>query len=186
MTGVTPWDSVFVFTYKIENTKYHDEATAGNEMAGAGFTLYTDNSYTTAVKLINNNDGTYTVADQTATTGVVTEMVTFTGTGKFDVYGLDAGTYYLKETTTPQGYNTCDVITVTITANHAENAGTEGADLTLTSSTNMANNVVNKAGTVLPSTGGVGTTLFIVFGSIAVVLAGIFLVTNKRMKKEMD
>ena len=183
--GETPFDSVFVFTYKVENTKFHDADTSGNEMAGAGFTLYTDSNKTTAVKLINNGDGTYTVADQSATTGVVTEMTSFTGTGKFDIYGLDAGTYYLAETTTPSGYNTCADITITITAAHTENNSTEGADLTLTA-TNTANRIVNKKGTELPATGSVGTTLFIAFGSIAVILAGIFLITNKRIRKEME
>ena len=186
MTGTTPWDSVFVFTYKVENTKYAEEAAAGNEMAGAGFTLYTNSDKTTAIKLIDNGDGTYTVADQTATTGYVTEMTSFTGTGKFDVYGLDTGSYVLAETTTPSGYNTCEDVTITITADHNENASTEGADLDVEITPAAANSIVNKSGTLLPSTGGIGTKIFIAVGALAVVAAGIVLVTNKRMKKEFD
>ena len=87
----------------------------------------------------------------------------------------------MLETTTPSGYNTCEPITVIISATHTENK--EGTDATtdLTNSKNMNNKVVNKKGSTLPSTGGMGTTIFYVVGSILVLGAAILLITKKRM-----
>ena len=109
------------------------------------------------------------------------EMFSASGTGKFNIVGLDAGTYTLLETTTPSGYNTCEPITVIISATHTEKK--EGTDATtdLTNSKNMNNKVVNKKGSTLPSTGGMGTTIFYVVGSILVLGAAILLITKKRM-----
>ena len=104
------------------------------------------------------------------------------GVARFD--GLQAGTYRLEETAAPDGYNqlTKD-ITIVITdkdrATVADNASNPAAaDLTLTAK------VANSTGTVLPETGGTGTAIFVALGALAVICAGVFLVTNKRMSKE--
>ena len=106
--------------------------------------------------------------------------------GKFNIIGLDAGTYTLKETTTPEGYNTCAPITIEIKATHSENAGGTAANLSLTDSKNMSNDVINKSGSTLPGTGGIGTTVFYIGGGCMVALAGVFLITKKRMGKKED
>lgn len=179
--GKTPEDFVWVFTYEVDNTKYKISADSGNELAGAGFTLYSDSAKQTEIKLIDNGDGTYTVADQTATTGVVTEMTSHTGDGIFNIKGLDAGTYYLSETSVPDGYNAAGDITITIGATHIENNDGTAANLTL-SGTNVDNDIVDTKNSTLPSTGGMGTTLFLLGGGVTMAAAGIYLVSKKRAK----
>ena len=179
--GKTPEDFVWVFTYEVDNTKYKISADSGNELAGAGFTLYSDSAKQTEIKLIDNGDGTYTVADQTATTGVVTEMTSHTGDGIFNIKGLDAGTYYLSETSVPDGYNAADDITITIGATHIEKNAKNAANLTL-SGTNVDNDIVDTKNSTLPSTGGMGTTLFVIGGGVTAAAAGIYLVSKKRAK----
>ncbi|MBR3630139.1 MAG: isopeptide-forming domain-containing fimbrial protein [Oscillospiraceae bacterium] len=175
--GETPEDYVWVFTYEVDNTKV-DENNA--PLPGAGFTLYADPAKTIAIKLKDNGDGTYTVADQNATTGTITEMMSQTGTGKFNIKGLDAGTYYLSETTVPAGYNKYDdIITIAIGATHQENEGAITASLDLTIDPEE-NTIKNEKGSALPSTGGLGTTLFVVGGGLTAMAAGIYLISKKR------
>ncbi len=180
-TGQTPTDSVWVFTYRVNNTKYANEKVAGNELDGAGFTLKDANG--NAIKLIDNEDGTYTVADQTATEGVVTEMIS-SNDGQFDIIGLDAGTYTLEETTVPDTYNKLSPQTIVINATHAENDAETEATMTLANTSTMNNDIINKSGSSLPSTGGIGTTLFYVIGGTMAAGAGVYLISKKRMNKE--
>ena len=98
--------------------------------------------------------------------------------GQFNVKGLDAGTYYLKETNPPTGYSACKVTRVTIKANHTnERVDLDGSNL----STTIIN---NKSGITLPSTGGIGTTIFYVVGGGLMVAAIVLLVTKKRMENK--
>ena len=175
--GKTEADHVWVFTYELLNTKYADEATEGNELADAKFSILDEDG--TALKLIDNKDGTYTVADQTATEGVVTEM-TSDADGKFNVIGLDAGTYTLHETASPGGYNTTEDTAVTITATHSETDETDKAALDLGES-KMKYDIVDESGSVLPSTGGAGTAMFYIVGAVLILGAGILLVSRRRV-----
>ena len=172
----TPESEVYVYTYQLNNTKYHDKAEAGNELKGAGFRLYSAETCNNAeeIKLKMNEDGTYSRDFSTEGKGV--EMFS-DDKGQFNVKGLDAGTYYLKETTTPTGYNTCGLTTVTIKANHTGNR------LELDGS-NLSTTIINNSGTVLPSTGGIGTTIFYVVGGGLMVAAAILLITKKRMENK--
>lgn len=179
-TGTTPSDSAWVFTYQVNNKKYANSVADGNELAGAGFTLYKEN---TAIKLIDNGDGSYTVADQSLEQGVITEMTSNAG-GIFNIKGLDAGEYTLKETSTPAGYNTCADTTIVIDATLAN--GVNGPVATLSAGSNMDNNIINKSGSSLPSTGGIGTTVFYLAGGIMVAVAGIYLISKKRMNNVQD
>ena len=86
--------------------------------------------------------------------------------------GLVNGTYTLVETTVPTGYNKAADSTVTI------------ADTDFNANVSASATVVNNQGTELPSTGGIGTTIFYVVGSILVVAAGVLLITKKRMSRE--
>ena len=171
--GFTPESEVYVYTYQLNNTKYHDKAEAGNELAGAGFRLYSAKTCnaTEEIKLKKNTDGTYSRYFGTEDG----EEMFSNDKGQFNVKGLDAGTYYLKETTTPTGYNTCGLTTVTIKANHTGNR------IELDSS-NLSTTIINNSGTVLPSTGGIGTTIFYVVGGGLMVAAAILLITKKRME----
>lgn len=178
--GKTPESTpVYVYTYQLNNTKYHDDDNPNNVLAGAGFRLYSDEAChdEDEIKLKMNDDDTYSRDFSTEGKGV--EMIS-NKDGQFNVKGLDAGTYYLKETKTPDGYSACKVIPVTIKADHSRNdqVNLEGSNLT--------NDIVNiKAGGItLPSTGGIGTTLFYVVGGGLMVAAIVLLVTKKRMENK--
>ena len=172
----TPTSEVCVYTYQLNNTKYHDEVNENNKLEGAGFRLYSNEACNDEdeIKLKKNNDGTYSRDFSTEGKGV--EMLS-NKDGQFNVKGLDAGTYYLKETNPPAGYSACKVTPVTIKANHTnERVNLDGSNL----STTIIN---NKAGGItLPSTGGIGTTLFYVIGGGLMVAAAILLITKKRME----
>ena len=176
-TGETKEDYVFTFTYKVDNTKYSESIAESHKLADAGFKLY-DEAGTTEIGLIweaSKNAYRPIKAGETAV-----EMKS-QADGTFNIIGLDAGTYTLKETSVPAGLNPAADVTIKIVAKHKENASTKGADLTLTGSEKMDNSVVNKSGTVLPSTGGIGTTMFYVVGAILVLGAATLLVTKRRM-----
>lgn len=98
--------------------------------------------------------------------------------GKVRLVGFDNGTYYLQETTTPAGYNNLSG-RKEFTISGANLDATISVDDILYTGTGV--HVVNKTGNKLPETGGMGTTLFITCGSIAVLGAGVLLVTKKRM-----
>ncbi len=176
--GKTPESTpVYVYTYQLNNTKYHDDDNPNNVLAGAGFRLYSDEAChdEDEIKLKMNDDDTYSRDFSTEGKGV--EMISGQD-GQFNVKGLDAGTYYLKETITPAGYDTCGVTPVTIKADHSGNdhVNLEGSNLT----------IINKkaGGITLPSTGGIGTTIFYVVGGGLMVAAIVLLVTKKRMENK--
>ncbi|MCI9003997.1 MAG: isopeptide-forming domain-containing fimbrial protein [Lachnospiraceae bacterium] len=101
--------------------------------------------------------------------------VTFTGLGK--------GTYTIEETVVPDGYNKADNITFTVDFD-AENKTFSADNVNLGSNNTLETTIVNKKGSLLPSTGGIGTTIFYVVGGILVIGAGILLVTKRRMKAQ--
>lgn len=175
--GTTPKSEVYVFTYQLNNTKYHDDDTTGNELAGAGFRLYSGKDCTKEqeIKLKKNTtDGTYSPyfgAD------AGDEMFSDEH-GQFNVKGLDAGTYYLKETNPPADYSACADKEIVISATHDVNH--------VSLSGNLSTTIINKkaGGITLPSTGGIGTTLFYVVGGGLMVAAIVLLVTKKRMENK--
>lgn len=165
-TGETPEDTVVVFTYKVVVNKVDQN---GDALEGAGFTLYKKDS----------SGNWNAVGDE------------ITGVTTFEFERIDDGDYKLVETTVPDGYNKASDVEFTVTADHditsdspALNSVTGTGSLTFTSSTtdgSLTTDVVNKKGSVLPSTGGMGTTILYVVGTILVLAAGILLVTKKRM-----
>ncbi len=190
-TGETPKDVVIVFTYKTIINKVDSE---NAPLTGAAFKLE---------KLIKGKDG----AAGTWTT--VKEFTVDETTTSFTFSGLDDGQYKLTETKTPAGYNTIDPIYFVIEATHdvtadaptlktlnayltdangnkqtemkdgeSVNIDLGAVDLTAGSITTT---VVNKSGSELPSTGGIGTTIFYVLGGVLVLAAVVLLVTKKRM-----
>lgn len=176
--GTTPKSEVYVFTYQLNNTK-RAEKEDGTPLPGAGFRLYSDADYKNEVKLYQDGEFYYPIKDATDKNKEAVEMKS-AANGQFNVKGLDAGTYYLKETTTPADFTPCSVIPpVTITANH------NGNHVELDSS-KLSTTIINKkaGGITLPSTGGIGTTLFYVVGGGLMVAAIVLLVTKKRMENK--
>lgn len=177
--GKTPESTpVYVYTYQLSNTK-HQDTEDGPALEGACFRLYSDKACTdqSEVQLYQKDGFYYPIKDALGKEAVEMKSA---ANGTFNVKGLDAGTYYLKETKAPDGYSACKVIPVTIKANHSGNdhVNLEGSNLT--------NDIVNiKAGGItLPSTGGIGTTLFYVVGGGLMVAAIVLLVTKKRMENK--
>lgn len=182
-TGKTTDDTVGVFTYQVTNTKYKDSIDDANKMAGAEFKLYSDASCTTEVNLKEmTKDNIKYYIPAAASDTPVTAMISQSD-GTFNILGLDVGTYYVKETKAPDGYNLLKEATpITISATHSEVGNGAMAKLDLGES-KMAYTYVNKAGSSLPSTGGMGTTLFYLVGGVLVAGAGVTLITKKRVSK---
>ena len=174
--GTTPKSEVYVYTYQLNNTKLAENE-HGAPLKDVGFRLYSDADYKNEVELYQDGEFYYPIKNATGKEAVEMKSA---ANGQFNVKGLDAGTYYLKETTTPADFTPCSVIPpVTITANH------NGNHVELDSS-KLSTTIINKkaGGITLPSTGGIGTTLFYVVGGGLMVAAIVLLVTKKRMENK--
>lgn len=180
-TDRTVWDNVVVFTYQVVVNKYANSVGENNKLAGAEFTL--------------------TKKLKDSTPKVITAVKSPDGK-QFTFKGLDDGEYTLTETVTPEGYNTIEPITFNVSANHEINwdgtgnrsalleslTGNKGTgEITFTSDKGtgaLTTDIINKSGTVLPSTGGMGTTVFYVVGGGLMAVAVVLLVTKKRMENK--
>ena len=173
-TKYTPDSQTKTYTWDVDVFKYTMNGETETALAGAKFTLSKNADGSNPIALVSEGNNVYRVA-KTGETGTVTEITT-DATGKFTIKGLDADTYYLTETAAPAGYNKLSgPVTIVIGANGVVNGTTEapqGVDEV---------KVLNQSGTELPSTGGIGTTIFYVLGAVLVVGAGVVLVTKKRM-----
>ena len=191
-TGRTPDDKVVVFTFKMVVNKVDGE---NQPLDGAEFTLYK----------MKKQDGKTELVEEGKTW---TAVISGDKNNIFTFAGLDAGEYKLVETKTPAGYNTAEEMYFTVTAeytndevpsikalsvsdvrdkngnvikkidNQNENAFTITPD---TTNATLSTSVVNLKGILLPSTGGIGTTIFYILGAVMVLGAGVLLVTRKRM-----
>ena len=177
-TTTTPPSTTRTYTWDMNVLKYGN-GDKNNVLSGAQFVLL--NSDKTKVATVVNGKLTGWVNVPTAgEDGTIAwpenTVLTTDEKGEIAIAGLDSDTYYLRETKAPDGYNKlANDVEVKIVAN-------EGADNTLTYTTVKAE-VNNNSGAELPSTGGIGTTIFYVVGGLLVVAAGVLLVTRKRMTK---
>ena len=149
-------------------------------MNGAEFKLYDAKTEGNEIALIDEGNGVYRVATaaEKAAEGFVSATIK---AGKVTIKGLDSGTYYLEETKAPAGYNVL-AERVEVKIDHANLTATVEGDTYVSGGVQ----VINKTGAELPSTGGIGTTIFYVVGGLLVVAAGVLLVTRKRMSKSED
>lgn len=137
------------------------------------------------ISLIKNSDGSYTVAPA-GYNGSVVNVIT---AGDITINGLDDATvYYLYETKAPAGYNRLTAaVRFEITATYSD-AGDNCTSVTATVNNDVQSsvsvNVRNNKGSTLPSTGGIGTTLFYVIGGGLMAVAAVLLVTKKRMNNK--
>ncbi|MDY4818242.1 MAG: SpaA isopeptide-forming pilin-related protein, partial [Lachnospiraceae bacterium] len=187
--GQTPVDKVIVFTYELDVNKV-DGADQTN-LANVTFNLYKkENDVKKYAQVVNGKLAGWTEAEEGAT-----ELKTDTD-GLIKVAGLDDGTYYIHEINPLPGYNSIDDVEIVIAADTSNGQSGEGAvselvkiDVTANDVAGVGNaekgtatvTIANNKGANLPSTGGMGTTIFYVVGSILVLGAAILLITKKRM-----
>ncbi|MCF0123288.1 MAG: isopeptide-forming domain-containing fimbrial protein [Ruminiclostridium sp.] len=154
-----------------DTTKYYDADNIDNKFKATTTT-------TTQTATETDTDGVYSVKAEVDDSG----KVTFTG--------LAAGTYTLKETKTPDGYNTMPDKTIVISYAIDTDTDTEddwgnftSEDVTEVNTTDdiFITTIVNYPGSVLPETGGIGTTLFYIFGGAMVIGAAVLMVTKRRV-----
>lgn len=177
----TQWSQTTTNTWEVKVFKYYQKDATQQGLAGATFTLKRNNE-TETIKLMKVGDitsTTYRVAKTDETATAITEITTDTS-GKFTIQGLDSDTYYLTETAAPKGYNKLNKpIKITIDNEGNVKLGENGE----TPVANGEVQVQNKTGAEMPSTGGIGTTVFYVVGGILAVGAAVLLVTKKRLER---
>lgn len=195
--GKTPDKTVYDWTFKMGVNKVDGK---DHGLTGAKFVLSKNGSLSTdkmglnsegiptntdnLIALIDNKDGTYTVAPSG-----YTDITYVISAGNVTIKGLDDSIeYYLYETKAPEGYNILKTaVKFNITVDYA-NDGSSVAEgnptVTVNNgepSTDLSTNVVNNEGSSLPSTGGIGTTIFYVVGVVLMLGAGVLLITKRRM-----
>ena len=173
----TEHDTTTTYTWKLPIYKYHLDGGTKTALAGAEFILYKGNEENRAYAQVANGKLTGWTKEKAAATKLVSG-----DDGMIAVEGLDADTYYLEETKAPGGYNKLAgpvkvVISHTVTSEGAQMTHTLEQDTTDVEKVEIE----NKSGTELPSTGGIGTTIFYVLGSILVIGAVVLLIVKKRM-----
>lgn len=195
--GKTPEKKVYDWTFKMGINKVNEN---GGQLTGAKFALSKNGTLKVAdmncndegipavstglIGMVKISDGEYRVAVDGDT-----NVVYVVDAGNPVIKGLDdAIDYYLYETKAPAGYNLMsEPVHFVISASYAAD-GSNYTSVTVTvgaaaASDTLSANVVNKSGSTLPETGGIGTTIFYVLGSLLVVGAGVVLITRKRMSK---
>lgn len=196
-TNKTPEKVVYDWTFKMGVKKV--DGADGTPLTDAKFVLSkngncslgtigddgTPSNTTDLIDLIENSDGSYTVAPAGYTGSVVNVMTA----GDITINGLDDATvYYLYETKAPAGYNRLTAaVRFEITATYSD-AGDNCTSVTATVNNDVQSSVsvqvANNKGSTLPSTGGIGTTLFYVIGGVLMAVAAVLLVTKKRMNNK--
>ena len=183
--------STKTYTWKIDIYKYFQDSTAVKKpLQGATFVLYRQNSSNIPEYAKISADKIEWVTEKEQATPLTSDKE-----GKIAISRLDADTYYLEETKAPTGYNpltspieikiehsTMNETSASATITYKQQ-GTEDSATNITSTENRVE-VENKTGTTLPSTGGMGTTLFYVVGGGLMVAAIVLLVTKKRMENK--
>lgn len=179
-TTTTPPSTTTTYTWKVDVLKYAEVTKADSStkeekpLSGAVFTLSKNSDGSNLIALIKVKDNVYRVA-KTGETGTITEITT-DETGAFTIEGLDSDTYYLIEKTAPAGYNVLSG-PVTVVIN-------DKGEVTYNGTSTGTVKVLNQSGTELPSTGGMGTTIFYVLGGVLMAGAFVLLVVRKRMRTE--
>lgn len=187
------------FVPDVEERTYSN-TTKHNPLAGAEFKLYTDSECTKLYSNANFAQGTVITSDTN---------------GLLNIKGLDAGTYYLKETKAPEGYVTIQnaakfeiiptyatedvtdadgatykpLLSYKVKVNDSTEStytfdnGTKKITKTNNTAGDNSTELQNVRGTELPSTGGMGTTIFYVIGGLLVLAAAIVLISKRRVQQ---
>lgn len=163
------------YTYALPVLKYTGNINDPIYLAGAKFKLYSDPDCTKEIKLTKKGNDYRKLAGEETEAEIETDA-----TGKFTIQGLGEGTYYLQETKAPRGYNKLKKpITVKL---EREIDGAQRFNIYQDGDGTDTINVQNNSGTLLPSTGGMGTTLIYLIGGALVLGSGFVLANKKRAK----
>ncbi|WP_022757238.1 SpaA isopeptide-forming pilin-related protein [Butyrivibrio fibrisolvens] len=186
--GTTEHDRTYTYTYDINIIKQDENGVALDD---THFNLLAADG-NTVLKVVKDSDGVYTLAaDQNADN--VTDDIVTSSEGKIKINGLDTGVYYLRETQAKAGYNmltddikisisgtvdsTNNTAVGTISATYGEDNAAKIGNVSVDKNTLF---VVNTTGAYLPSTGGVGTTMFYLVGGALILMAvAAFIVKRK-------
>lgn len=174
----TTHSNTTTYTFEIPVFKYTKKGSNETPLAGAKFTLYSDKECKNPISLVKeaakNVYHRATTNESKNSTITKTTEITTDNTGIFKITGLDADTYYLTETEAPKGYNKL-AAPIKVEIDNEGNVIVDNGKVEKVK-------VENKTGTLLPSTGGMGTTMIYMAGAILVIASGIVLVSKKRSK----
>lgn len=177
----TQGNLVNVFTYDFNNVSYANEIKPENLLPGIGFRLYQENGTTEIPMYLEN--GFYMPIDCMENWDEIPNQVELLANGKaeFHIKGLDTGVYYLKETTTPKGYNTVDPIRVEISASHQSNQSNVSVNLkeSFNGKAGNVDNIISRSGITLPHTGDIGSFGIYFAGGILVLCATLLYRKNR-------
>ena len=164
------------YTWKMDVLKYTMDGNQKVNLAGAVFQLLDKDGNAIKFTEVTGADvPTYKVDAE----GTITKITTDEN-GKFELVGLDEGTYYIHEDAAPEGYNKlAQDLEVVITSEHNDNDRT--ASYKINDADPATIEVENKTGGLFPETGGIGTTIFYIVGALLMLAAVVFLVSKKRM-----
>ena len=192
----TPWITATVFTYQLEINKVDED---GEPLDGAKFELFKKVRLTDGTGQVEGTDWEWVSLGEKEPTEVKDSSNAVTAY-TFNWKRIDDGDYKLVETETPAGYNPGDDLLFTVNSEHEKEKEGSRAQLTKLEVTGedaeaftvvkdsdgkytciITTDVENQKGSVLPETGGIGTTIFYVAGGILVAVAGVLLITKKRI-----
>lgn len=182
----TTHPTTYTKTFEMNVFKFYEDKNNSNTekgLAGAIFKLTKGSQDAENIGFVKTSnetatDDVYRVAKK-GETGTVT-TITSPKSGKFTIQGLGAGTYYLTETQQPDGYNKLSGPVTVVIDENGKVMVKKGANLE--DATEVK--VENKTGTVLPSTGGSGTTMIYLIGAVLVLGSGVVLATKRRVKNK--
>lgn len=166
----TTWDETKTYTFKVDVVKTDSD---NKVLDGAQFKLYDTKTGGNEIALVQVSDGVYRLAkdDETGVNYITTVN------GQLEIKGFDANTnYYLEETKAPDGYNKlAERVEIAVKETNLEASVSNGIW------TSGGVHIENKTGSLIPSTGGMGTTIFYIIGGVLVAAAGIFFVIRRRV-----
>lgn len=188
------WDWTRTYTYKLDVVKNDGN---GTKLAGAEFELSLNKEKADSIPVVDLGNGKYRVAtaEEIAAEKSTTTLVTPSDEerkGLIEITGLDADQYKLTETKAPEGYNILTApITFTITSKTTSEQGdsndqqaVNSVEYTRDGKTFTELEVVNTAGSILPSTGGMGTTIFYVLGVVLIVAGAAYFIVRRKQNAE--